>query len=104
MLSMGGKSEEWFCTLCTGMKEEEEKRFDETCQILMADIWGCLRNSTIARNNLVEASHQYQVHTYMQGSINESNFGKNYGRNANRAQKPTCCLHFMPASIPISVT
>jgi hypothetical protein len=40
MLSMGGKLEEWFCTLCKGMKEEEEKIFDETCQILMADILG----------------------------------------------------------------
>jgi hypothetical protein len=59
MLSMGGgKSEEWFHMLCKGMKEEEEKIFDETCQILIEDIWGCLRNSTVARKNPVETSHQ----------------------------------------------
>jgi hypothetical protein len=41
------------------MKEEEEKMFDETCQSLMANIWGCLRHSAVAKKNLVEASHQY---------------------------------------------
>jgi hypothetical protein len=76
MLSMGGESEEWFRKLCKGMKEEEEKKFDETCQRLMADIWGCLRRSAVAKKNSVEASHQYQVHTYMQGLNNESDFRK----------------------------
>jgi hypothetical protein len=76
MLSMGRESEEWFCTLCKGMKEEKERKFDETCQRLMADIWGCLRNSAFAKKNSVEASHQYQVHTYMQGLNNESDFGE----------------------------
>jgi hypothetical protein len=75
MLSMGGESEEWFRTLCKGMKEKEENKFDETCQSLMADIWGCLQNSAVAKKNSVEASHQYQVHTYMQGSNNDSDFG-----------------------------
>jgi hypothetical protein len=45
MLSMGGESEDWFRKLSEGMKAEEEKKFDDTCQSLMADIWGCLRNS-----------------------------------------------------------
>jgi hypothetical protein len=46
MLSMGGESEGWFCTICKGMKEEEEKMFDETCQSLMANIWGCLGHNS----------------------------------------------------------
>jgi hypothetical protein len=37
--------EGWFHIICKAMKEEEEKIFDETCQSLMADIWGCLQNS-----------------------------------------------------------
>lgn len=46
MLSMlGGELEGWFHIICKAMKEEEEKIFDETCQSLMADIWGCLQNS-----------------------------------------------------------
>ena len=57
------------------MKEEEETIFDEVCQVLLADIWGCLRNSGEAKRNSVEASHQYQVHTYLQGLNNESAFG-----------------------------
>jgi hypothetical protein len=51
------------------MKEEEENKFDETCQSLITDLWCCLRNSAAAKKNSVEASHQYQVHTYMQGSM-----------------------------------
>ena len=40
----------------------------------MADNWRCLRNSAITKKKLVEASHQYPVHTYMQGLNNESDF------------------------------
>jgi hypothetical protein len=76
MLSMGGEAEGWFRTICKGMKEEEEKIFDEMCQSLMADIWSCLRNQYVAKNNSVEPSHRHQVHTYMRGWNNESDFGK----------------------------
>ena len=75
MLSIGGGSEDWYRKVCEGMKEEEETIFDEVCQVLLADIWGCLRNSGEAKRNSVEASHQYQVHTYLQGLNNESAFG-----------------------------
>jgi hypothetical protein len=56
------------------MEEEQENKFDEKCQRLMANIWGCLQQSAAAKKTLVEASHQYQVHTYMQGLNNESEF------------------------------
>ena len=57
------------------MKKEEETMFDEVCQRLLEDVWGSLRNSGAAKRNSVEASHQYQVHTYLHGFKNESGFG-----------------------------
>jgi hypothetical protein len=49
MLSMGGDSEDWFRKLSEGMKEDEEKKFDEACQSFMEDIWGCLRTRPLRR-------------------------------------------------------
>jgi hypothetical protein len=69
MLSVGGESEEWFKKLCKGMSEEEEKKFDETCQKMTQVLWSCLRGSvTTGNKNSIEASHHHQVLAHAQGA------------------------------------